>query len=360
MNHLSLPSPVASLKLDSPLVRCVVARWRELTGGPSVQDTERRSLIACSGGPDSVCLALLLGSRGLPILLGHVIHDFRDQTQTHAERDLVEQLANRLGVPCVCRSIQVRAMAGNDEANARAARYQALESMAHQNGCPFVLTAHHANDQLETHIMALMRGSGLAGLAAIAPRRPLGSQGIELIRPMLEMSHDDCLSVCQQADQPYALDPTNADTSRMRAAVRRFIVPHIQSLRPNSLEAVVRSLDHLRQAHEVIDQSIQDLLAKALQTPSPPAPPTALVWQRRDLQQVHSLIASGALRRAFITLHAGAKADALSASAVGQAMALIVDDASTTKHLDWPGVELIVQPDIVTVSLFQSNRRQHP
>ncbi len=356
----SLPRPAASLKLDPPLVRRVVARWRELTGGSSVPDTERRSLIACSGGPDSVCLALLLGSRGLPIVLGHVVHDFRDQAQTHAERDLVQKLADRLGVPCVCRSIQVRAMAGNDEANARTVRYEALEAMAHQSGCPFVLTAHHANDQLETHIMALVRGSGLAGLSAIPPRRPLGSQGIELIRPMLEVSHDACLVVCQQANQPYAMDPTNADTSRLRAAVRRFIVPHMQSLRPGSLEAVVRSLDHLRQAHEVIDELIDQLLAKAMQRPSPPARPAELAWQRYDLQEVHPLIASGALRRAFITLHAGTRADALSSTAVGQAIALISADSSTTKQLDWPGVVLMIQPETVTLSLKQAQRRQHP
>ncbi|VAX42586.1 tRNA(Ile)-lysidine synthetase, partial [hydrothermal vent metagenome] len=172
------------------MTRGVVARWRALTGGQPADDHDRRTLVACSGGADSVALVLMLaagGGVGSEIVVGHVLHDLRSADETAADRDLVAGLAARLGLRFVEAPVTVRDQPGNAEGNAREARYHQLERLAWETGCPFVATAHHANDQVETMLMAMLRGAGVGGMAGMEPRRGLGERGIALVRPMLEI-----------------------------------------------------------------------------------------------------------------------------------------------------------------------------
>ena len=201
----------ATLKA-TPAVREITRSWRRLTndGAPT--------LVACSGGADSVALALALWSAGAPITLGHVVHDLRPETEAHADRDLARALADRLGCSFLESSIQVTGV-GNDEGVARTRRYRALVSMAQEASLRYVASAHHADDQLESMLMAIARGAGLEGLSGVATSRTL-DDGVTLIRPMLTVTRIDAEAICLAAGASWAHDVTNDDTDRFRNAVR--------------------------------------------------------------------------------------------------------------------------------------------
>lgn len=185
-----------------------------------------RVLAACSGGPDSVALTAALAAvakgLGVEIRAAHVNHGVR----ASAWQD--ECVALELGVRCLIPMKILALEPGADtEERLRAARYDALVAAARRNGCNVIATAHHARDQSETVMLALLRGTGPAGLRGIAARRPL-AEGIELARPLIRAEPSVLLAYCHARALPYAIDPTNADLGRRRNAVRSAL----EALRP--------------------------------------------------------------------------------------------------------------------------------
>ncbi len=177
-----------------------------------------RVLLACSGGPDSVALAALLDrlarADGFELILAHVNHG----TRPSADQDecVVLSVAARLGRPVRI----ARLPAGPaDEASLRGARYAALAGLAAELGAAAVVTAHTAEDQTETVLLALFRGTGLRGLAGMPVRRPLAG-GLELVRPLLRVTHAELATELRRSGLPYALDPTNASARYRRNALR--------------------------------------------------------------------------------------------------------------------------------------------
>ncbi len=177
-----------------------------------------RACVACSGGPDSVALASLADriarEDGADVVLAHVNHGVRES----ADQDecVVLSVAARLGRPVRVARPRV---ASDDEAAMRTARYDALAELAREAGAATVLTAHTAEDQTETVLLALFRGTGPDGLAGIAPRRPLDGD-VELVRPLLRVTHAELATELRRSGLPYAIDPTNADRRYRRNALR--------------------------------------------------------------------------------------------------------------------------------------------
>lgn len=203
-----------------------------------------RVMVACSGGPDSVALASLADriarEDGCELLLAHVNHGVRRS----AEQDecVVLSVAARLGRPL---AIGRPALAGDDEAALREARYEVLGALAAEAGAGSVLTAHTAEDQTETVLLALFRGAGLDGLAGIPPRRPLRGE-IALVRPLLRVTHAELATELRSSGLPYAVDPTNAALRYRRNALRA----HLAALReefPALDRAVARCAEIVRE-----------------------------------------------------------------------------------------------------------------
>jgi tRNA(Ile)-lysidine synthetase-like protein len=193
------------------------------------------------------------------IVLAHVVHDMRPAAEAHTDRDAVRALAELLGVPFVEAEVSVRhapADAGSEHAKhlganieqvARVRRYDALARLALDAGIHFVATAHHAQDQLETLLMRLMRGAGPQGMRGIAPRRPLhpaspapsstvnaDESAVWLIRPMLGVSRADTERLCRESDWTWRDDATNLDATRVRAAVRHRVIPALLAISPSA------------------------------------------------------------------------------------------------------------------------------
>jgi len=174
-------------------------------------------LVATSGGPDSVVLAAALDrigrADGFAVVLGHVNHGTRPSAWQ--DECVVLALGARLDRPVRIAAVST----GADEAALRTARYDALAGLAAACGASAVATAHSAEDQTETVLLALFRGTGLDGLAGMSPRRPLVA-GIDLVRPLLRITRAELRAELERLALPYAIDPTNADRRYRRNALR--------------------------------------------------------------------------------------------------------------------------------------------
>lgn len=176
--------------------------------------------LAVSGGPDSLAL-LLLAHAALPgrIAVASIDHGLRPEAA--GEVALVERIAGECGIPFT--PITVAIAPGNTQARGREARYAALARWAGEAGLGAVATAHHADDQAETLLMRLNRGSGLAGLAGVRARSAIEGSEVTLLRPLLGWRKAELAGVVEAAGIIPATDPSNTnpayDRARLRAAL---------------------------------------------------------------------------------------------------------------------------------------------
>jgi tRNA(Ile)-lysidine synthase len=205
-------------------------------------------LVGVSGGADSVALLLLLLSlvrrRGEPsrIIVAHAHHGLRPEAD--ADHDFVVGLAADLGFRCTSARHDVPANVGRGgeglEAVARRLRYQWLGHAAHEAGARHLLVAHTADDQAETILHRILRGTGVAGLSGMKPARQL-VEGVALLRPLLGVRRAELRRFLSKRGQAWREDSSNADRHFSRAFLRHEIVPRLeQGPWPAATEALVR------------------------------------------------------------------------------------------------------------------------
>ena len=211
-----------------------------------------RVLAAVSGGPDSVCLAHYLAAMrrrvGFTLVLLHVHHGLRGR---EADRDAesVRALGARLQTPVETALVDVRARAkargkGLEDA-ARELRYAAIRRAARRLGCGKAATAHHMDDQAETVLLNLLRGTRLAALAGIPPRRPLGP-GLELIRPLLPLRRSEVLEYLRIHGLGHRLDRSNLALRFTRNWLRLKVLPELARRQPRVREHLAGLADQVR------------------------------------------------------------------------------------------------------------------
>ncbi|SFJ99859.1 tRNA lysidine(34) synthetase TilS [Methylocapsa palsarum] len=197
----------------------------EALAGRLFQDWERarKILLAVSGGPDSVALMLLAAdwararAGALPALeVATVDHALRPASRVEAET--AARWAGALGLPHEILVWEDAKPAARLQELAREARYGLLFSHAARIGADVVATGHHADDQAETILFRLLRGSGLSGLAGMAIARERG--GFILSRPLLGLAKADLLAVCESKSHPFISDPSNQNPAFARTGLR--------------------------------------------------------------------------------------------------------------------------------------------
>ncbi len=245
------------------------AFWREF-GSPgllqpldravgALPQRPRRVAVALSGGADSAMLAvhaaIFARRNDIELHCFHVHHGL----QASAERWLAHahDLAQWLLVPCHSLAVRVDMASGAGmESAARDARYDALKQLAGQAGLQHILLAHHRNDQAETVLLRLLRGSGPAGLAAMSCS--MQRQGLTYLRPWLDV---DRAAILDQASRFFEAsgwapvhDPSNSDDQYTRAAVRERLAPALNQRWPGWQGNVVRHARQSAQMQEVLDE----------------------------------------------------------------------------------------------------------
>jgi tRNA(Ile)-lysidine synthase len=216
-------------------------------------------LLAVSGGCDSVALLRAMHAVRTPglgrLCVAHVNHQLRADAD-HDEA-FVARLCQSLAVPCEIGRVSVDGSSGV-EAAARSARYQFLEQAAGRLGARYVVTAHTADDQVETIMHRIIRGTGIGGLAGMARTRPIGHA--TLIRPLLGVRHNVLEDYLNALDQPFCVDSSNTDPRFTRNRIRHELLPWLEeSISPAVDEGLLRLGRLAGEVQEVIDSLVDDL-----------------------------------------------------------------------------------------------------
>lgn len=221
-------------------------------------------LVGVSGGPDSLCLLDLLQRAGQRVAVAHFDHALRDESA--AEAQFVAEFARQRGLEFVIGRGAVAELAAVQhlslEEAARSARYAFLFEQARRCGAQAVAVAHHADDQVETVLMHLLRGSGISGLKGMACRTflPVWDENIPLVRPLLGMWRAEVLEYCTAHGLQPVMDASNQDATFFRNRLRLELIPYLETFNPQIKEAVWRTADTLAEDQQVLAQAAAEAL----------------------------------------------------------------------------------------------------
>jgi tRNA(Ile)-lysidine synthetase-like protein len=331
----------------------VASLARHLTRQCAVSEGDRL-MVAVSGGADSVALLRGLAALAprrkwqLTLAVGHVQHHRRASAETDAQ--FVETLAQALGLPFYRVDLAEPAQApANAEAAMRRQRYAALAQLAEAFDAPNIATAHQADDQLETLLMRLMRGSSVRGLGGIRWRRrlaptaeagqPTGAAhtrrapaGPMLIRPMLGSTRAQGRQFLEAIDQSWREDPTNADLTRWRARLRHEVLPVLRALQPDVPHKAVQLSGHFRALHRLLrreagwhhERAVVDREASG-----------QAVVDRGEARAMPRVVLAEVLRD--LLSEAGAPPDRLTGRTLNPLIAAVRDTAGGCRRFDLPG-----------------------
>ncbi len=209
-----------------------------------------RVLVAVSGGADSIALLLLLhqfaASMDLSLEAAHLDHALREESRADAR--FVAHFCAGLDIPFTLERRDVAGIARQRKANleevAREVRRDFLLSTARVRSCPLIALGHHADDQAETFLMRLLRGSGVAGLAGMHMLSP------PLVRPLLPFRRADLLAYLQERQVAWRDDPSNRDTAFTRNRIRHDLLPLLETFNPNIIGQLAGLCEQLHQDNE--------------------------------------------------------------------------------------------------------------
>jgi tRNA(Ile)-lysidine synthase len=232
-------------------------------------------VVAVSGGPDSVALLRALLTVHPPrdgemMVVAHLNHRLRgaeSEADAAFVRDLHEQLVrNYPSLKLRCESMDVAASARAEHANleavARRMRYDWLAKVAQESGVPWIATGHTADDQAETVLHRLLRGTGLQGLRGIAARRAL-APGLEVGRPLLDVTRAEVMEYLESEGQTYRVDATNAELRFTRNRIRHQLLPHLaRRYNPEIAAVLCRLAAQAEEAYRRVRAQAQALLEK--------------------------------------------------------------------------------------------------
>lgn len=212
--------------------------------------------VAVSGGVDSVCLLCWLADMGLHPIALHVNHGLRDVAA--AEAQYVQDLCATRGVECHVFEWTGEKPTTGLEAAARGARYKMMTDFCRENNVDALLVAHQADDQIETFLMNLGRGSGLSGLAAM---RPVTTRdGVKIVRPLLNVWRRELKQYCDDNGIKYCTDAMNSDIKYTRVRIRqnRHLMADALGI---SDERILLAINNLNRVRDAIETNVADLVA---------------------------------------------------------------------------------------------------
>ena len=325
------------MREQTTLASCIPAPW-ELAG----VEKNTPVLLALSGGADSRLLLhlLVLQSRrdGFLLVAAHVDHGIRGE---EAERDRLfcERICGEYGVPLCTLSANVpslaRAHGRGLEEEAREVRYAYFASLMRERQIPLLVTAHNADDNAETVLFRLARGTGVAGLCGIAPVRAF--EGGSLVRPMLSLSKREILDLCREEELAYVTDSTNADVAYSRNRLRVEVLPVLEDLFAGAAHRIGEASRQLREERELLESLAEPHVKRFLEMGRCPI---------AELSSLHP-----ALRRIVLTQWLQGVAGVSPERVHTEALMRLMDRAVPHSRIALPGgVEAVVESESLCIA----------
>ena len=219
----------------------------------------KRLAVAVSGGVDSVCLLHWAVKIGLNVTALHVNHGLRDAADT--ETQYVVDLCKKLQIPYQVFYWTDDKPTTGLEAAARDARYKFMTDWCLENNIDALMIAHQADDQIETFLMNLSRGSGVSGLSAMQPESY--RNGVKIVRPLLGIFRSELIKYCDENDIKYFDDEMNEDESYTRVKIRKN--RHLMSDRLGISDSrILLAIENLSRARDALDSNIDSLVQSVL------------------------------------------------------------------------------------------------
>lgn len=208
-----------------------------------------RYIVALSGGADSVALLCILDALGMNISAAHCNFHLRGEESNRDEQFCVD-LCQKMGISLSRIHFDTQEYAQlhkvSIEMAARDLRYRYFAQLAKDLEADGICVAHHRDDNVETLLLNLLRGSGIDGLAGIAP------QNGNILRPLLCISRQDILQYLKEKGQDYVTDSTNLEDDALRNKIRHHVIPLLQTLNPAASDNIALSAKYVRQACEML------------------------------------------------------------------------------------------------------------
>ena len=204
-------------------------------------------LIALSGGADSIALALMMKEQHLNVLALHCNFHLRGE-ESDRDEQFVRDFCHKHAIPLeVCHFdtlASAREHKTSIEMEARDLRYRWFAQRAQALDAEAICVAHHKDDQAETLVLNLIRGTGLKGLAAMHPERTVN--GLRILRPLLDTTKEEILNYLSHMEQDYVTDSTNLERDALRNRIRLDLMPMLRQLNPNITDCLARTAHNVR------------------------------------------------------------------------------------------------------------------
>lgn len=224
-------------------------------------------VVACSGGPDSTCLldifAKLKDKYNLELIVAHVNYNLRGKDSEKDEK-FVRRLAGRYGLKIEvlkCKSLSLNPSSKGrvrvNENALREIRYKFFEKIRVKNKFNYIAVGHTLDDQVETYLMRIIRGTGLAGMSAMKHKNNF------IIRPLLEITKKEILNYLKQVNQAYRTDRTNKEIPFLRNKIRNELIPLLgKKYNPNIKETLYKSSLNIAEDYDFLEQISRETYAK--------------------------------------------------------------------------------------------------
>lgn len=217
---------------------------------------EKKLLVACSGGLDSVALTSLCHNSGFDFALAHCNFKLRE-TESDEDETFVINLGEQLGREVFLKSFDTKVFAQENKVSvqmaARELRYSWFQELQKTKDFDYLLTAHHADDSLETFLINLSRGTGIEGLTGIPEKNDA------IIRPLLQFSRDEILHYAKSETLQWREDSSNQETKYLRNKIRHEIVPKLKELHLEFLKNYLSTQEHLYASKQQLNRFKEQL-----------------------------------------------------------------------------------------------------
>lgn len=224
-------------------------------------DKHSRIFVAISGGADSVCLLSMLNTLGYECMALHCNFHLRKDESDRDQR-FVENLCRKLNVPIKTRHFDTAEYAKANkisiEMAARELRYAWFEECHKEYSDSVVAIAHHADDNIETFMLNLVRGTGINGLKGMKMKNGY------IVRPLLLVSRQDIIGYLAEKKLDYVTDSTNLETIYKRNKIRLELLTLIKTINPSACTAMLNTMEHLSQVYDIYDQSIKESIGRVV------------------------------------------------------------------------------------------------